>query len=50
MLLIPGEDKWDVTTVKDRADRPYFKKTPLVDLHMQYLVAKAGWPIITKEA
>lgn len=45
-LLIPGEDKWYVTTIKDRAGRPYFKKTPLVSLYTQYLVAKAKWPMI----
>ena len=45
-LLIPGEDRWFITTIKDRADRPYFKKTPLISLHTQYLVAKAGWPMI----
>ncbi len=44
-LLIPGADKWMITTVKDRAGRKYFDKTPLISLHMQYLVAKAGWPI-----
>lgn len=45
-LLIPGEDKWFITTAKDRAGRPYFKKTQLVSLYLQYLVAKAKWPII----
>ncbi len=42
-LLIPGTDRWFVTTVKDRAGRPYFSKVPLKSLYMQYLVAKAGW-------
>ncbi|GAI87778.1 unnamed protein product [marine sediment metagenome] len=45
-LMIPGEEKWFITTAKDRAGRPYFKKTPLVSLYMQYLVAKANWPMI----
>jgi len=44
-LLIPGKEKWFITTVKDRADRPYFRKAPLVSFYYQYLVAKAGWPI-----
>jgi len=46
LLFIPGKDKWYVTTFKDRADRSYFKKTPLTSLYMQYLCAKAGWPIV----
>lgn len=45
-LLIPGEDKWFITTAKDRAGRPYFKKVPLVSLYRQYLQAKAGWPVV----
>jgi len=45
-LLIPGADKWFITTAKDRANRPYFKKTPLTSLYVQYLVAKAGWPML----
>jgi len=45
-LLIPGTERWLVTTIKDRAGRPYFKSTPLTSLYMQYLVVKAGWPII----
>lgn len=44
-LLIPGTDKWYISTVKDRAGRPYFKKTPLVSLYTQYLAVKAGWPM-----
>ncbi len=44
-LLIPGKDKWFITTVKDRANRPYFKKAPLVSFYYQYLVAKAHWEI-----
>ena len=32
-----------VTTVKDRGERTYFDKTPLVDLAKQYLLAKAGF-------
>lgn len=49
LLLIPGDDRWLVTTVKDRANRQYFKKTPLVDLYTQYLFAKASWPLIESE-
>lgn len=45
-LMIPGEDKWLITTAKDRAGRTYFKKTQLVSLYTQYLVAKAGWPMV----
>lgn len=45
-LMIPGEDKWFITTVKDRAGRPYFKKVQLNSLYMQYLVVKAGWPLM----
>ena len=43
LLLIPGKGKWYVTTMKDRGRRKYFAKTPLSDLYMQYLVAKAHW-------
>lgn len=45
-LFLPGKDSWFVTTIKDRAGRPYFKKIPMKSLYMQYLVAKAGWPIV----
>jgi len=45
-LLIPAVDKWLISTVKDRAGRRYFSKTQLISIHQQYLVAKAGWPII----
>lgn len=45
LLLIPGKDKWFISTIKDRADRSYFKKAPLRSLHIQYLCAKAGWPM-----
>ncbi len=45
-LLVPGTDRWLITTIKDRAGRPYFKSIPLTSLYLQYLVAKAGWPII----
>ncbi len=48
-LLIPGKDRWFITTVKDRAGRPYFKKVPLVSFYRQYLVAKAGWSIPKRE-
>lgn len=43
LLMLPGEDRWYVTTVKDRAGRTYFKKTHLTSLHLQYLVVKAHW-------
>lgn len=43
LLMIPGADRWFITTAKDRAGRTYFKKTPLVSFYTQYLVAKAGW-------
>lgn len=47
-LMIPGKDRWLITTIKDRANRGYFDKTPLSSFYMQYLVAKAKWPIIRK--
>lgn len=46
-LFLAGKDKWAITTVKDRGGRPYFNKTPLTSFYIQYLVAKAGWPMIT---
>ncbi len=46
LLYIPGKDNWLVTTVKDRAGRPYFSRIPLSSFYLQYLVAKAGWPIV----
>lgn len=46
LLYIPGKDKWFVTTLKDRAGRSYFTKIPLTSFYMQYLVAKAGWPLL----
>lgn len=45
-LHLPGRDSWFITTIKDRAGRPYFKKVPVKSLYTQYLVAKAGWPMI----
>jgi len=42
-LMIPGKEKWYITTVKDRADRSYFTRTQLSSFFHQYLVAKAGW-------
>lgn len=39
------EIHWLITTVKDRANRPYFSRARLHDLYKQYLVAKAGWEI-----
>ena len=47
-LLIPGKDRWFITTIKDRANRLYFKKAPLVSFFHQYLVAKAHWEIPRK--
>jgi len=44
-LFIPGRDKWLITTVKDRGGRGYFSKVNLSSLHIQYLCAKAGWPM-----
>jgi len=45
-LFIPGVERWLITTIKDRAGRTYFKSIPFTSLYMQYLVAKAGWPMI----
>lgn len=45
-LFIPGKEKWFISTIKDRAGRGYFKKTPLVSLYAQYLCLKAGWPML----
>lgn len=45
-LLIPGKEKWFISTIKDRAGRNYFSKAPLVSLHKQYLCVKAGWPML----
>lgn len=49
LLLIPGKDRWLVTTVKDRSGRRYFEKTPLTDLYTQYLFFRAGWPLVESE-
>jgi len=46
LLFVPGKENWFVTTIKDRAGRPYFKKVTLFSFYRQYLVAKAGWPLI----
>jgi len=46
LLYVPGRDKWLITTIKDRAGRPYFDKIQLTSFYLQYLVAKANWPII----
>lgn len=46
MLLLPGTDIWQITTVKDRAGRTYFKNVNLSDFYRQYMVMKAGWPLI----
>jgi len=50
LLLIPGKERWFITTIKDRGGRTYFKRTPFVSLYMQYLVAKAHWPMVEKGA
>ncbi len=47
-LFLPGTDRWLITTIKDRAGRDYFKKSPLVSFFHQYLVVKAGWSIPRK--
>jgi len=49
MLFIPGVDKWLITTVKDRSGRTYFKKVTLGDFYTQYLVLKAGWPMLVSD-
>ena len=51
LLLIPGSDStsWFISTMKDRAGRKYFNKSPLNDLYTQYLFMKAGWPLIDME-
>ena len=46
LLFLPGKDKWFITTLKDRAGRKYFNRSPLSSLYVQYLVVKAGWPMI----
>lgn len=45
LLYVPGQDKWQITTIKDRGGRTYFKKVPFKSFYMQYLAAKAGWPM-----
>jgi len=45
LLFIPGKTQWKVSTIKDRSNRHYFDKVVLHNLHMQYLVAKAGWSL-----
>jgi len=45
-LFVPGKDSWYITTIKDRAGRGYFSKVKLTSLYTQYLVAKAGWPML----
>jgi hypothetical protein len=42
-LFNKGSDGWYITTVKDRANRPYFERVRLESFYYQYLVAKAGW-------
>ena len=44
-LFKPGLDKWFITTIKDRANRKYFKNVPFTSFFKQYLVVKAGWPL-----
>jgi hypothetical protein len=48
-LFLPGTDSWFITTVKDRANRQYFKKTMMTDLYTQYLFSKGNWPYIETE-
>jgi len=48
-LFIPGQKRWLISTLKDRANRTYFEKTPLTDLYTQYLLLKAKWPYIESE-
>lgn len=45
-LLVPGKEDWEITTIKDRGGRPYFSKVKLRSLYVQYLAAKAGWPMV----
>jgi len=45
-LFVPGRDFWQITTIKDRGGRTYFNKVRLSSFFMQYLVAKAGWPMV----
>ncbi len=45
-LFVPGKDLWQITTIKDRGGRPYFSKVRLSSFFLQYLVAKAGWPMV----
>jgi len=45
-LFVPGKDLWQITTIKDRANRSYFNKVRLSSFFLQYLVAKAGWPMV----
>jgi len=44
-LLTHGKEGWFIRTAKERAGRSWFDKTPLRDFRMQYLVAKANWPL-----
>lgn len=47
-LFLPGamgSGRWYITTIKDRAGRNYFDKTPMASFFYQYLVAKAQWSI-----
>jgi hypothetical protein len=46
LLLKAGTDRWQLTTIKDRGGRGYFKDTDLKSLYKQYLVMKAGWPML----
>lgn len=48
-LMVPGKNRWSINTLKDRAKRPYFVKTEIVDFYNQYLFAKAGWGFIPRE-
>lgn len=45
-LLKPGIKKWFITTMKDRGNRTYFEDIQLHSFYKQYLVVKAGWPMV----
>ena len=48
VLLRNDKGEYFVTTIKDRANRPYFNKTRLINFYVQYLAAVAGWPMPEK--
>lgn len=47
--IIDGERTWGMTTIKDRAGRGYYDKTPLTDFYIQYFVVNAGWDMVLPE-